>query len=463
MKVLWSPQKRQAQALACNAFELLYGGAAGGGKSDFLLVDFIAQCNAWRQDWKGILFRRTYPEMESIIDRARQLFIPLRAVWNKAERTFYFPTGSKLQMRFLEKDEDVTRYQGQAYTWVGFDELGNYPTDYPWRYMMSRARSAAGAPCYIRGTANPGGPGHAWIKARFIDGLEPGKIYKTKEGLTRSFVKALIQDNKKLLENDPDYLKRLEMLPTHLRRALLEGDWDVFAGQIFDEFRREKHVVKPFALPQGQWKRFYSLDWGFAKPFSLGKWAVNAEGRMIRYGEWYGCAKHESNTGIKMGVDEAAARAWADAVAEGVTECVADPAIWSKNDTGPSTAEKWEVAGFKMIRGNNDRINGLMQLHQQMLTAGEDGKPMLLVFDHCVDFIRTIPVLVPNPRYPEDVDTKLEDHIYDESRYAAMSDFVHHPVRALRRMNGSWNFGKRSGGWDPLADRNTAWNPLADS
>ena len=451
MKELWSPQKRQAQALANNAFELLYGGAAGGGKSDYLLIDFISGCNEWREDWKGILFRRTYPELESIIERAKQLFLPLGTIWNKAERTFYFTTRSKLQMRFLERDDDVQRYQGQAYTWVGFDELGNYPTDYCWRYMMSRARSAAGAPCYIRGTANPGGPGHAWIKNRFIDGKQPGKIYRDKDGLTRSFVKALIQDNQKLIENDPDYIKRLQMLPTHLRRALLDGDWDVFAGQVFDEFRRDRHVVEPFALPSGSWKRFYSLDWGYAKPFSLGKWAVNSEGRMVRYGEWYGCAKHESNTGIRMGAEVAASKAWGDAVAEGVTECVADPSIWNKTDDGPSIAEKWEAAGFKMIKANNDRINGLMQMHSLLSTSGEDGRPMMLIFSNCHDFIRTIPVLVPNPRHPEDVDTSLEDHVYDESRYASMSEFAKHPARALMKQNGSWNFRTRAD-WDPLAD-----------
>ena len=453
MKELWSPQKRQAQALANNAFELLYGGAAGGGKSDFLLVDFISFCNEWRQNWKGILFRRTYPELESIINRAKQLYIPLGARWKQAERTFYFPTGSQLQFRFLERDDDVTRYQGQEYTWIGFDELGNYPTDYCWRYMISRARSAAGAPCYIRGTANPGGPGHAWIKTRFIDGREPGKIYKTRDGLTRSFVKALIQDNKKLMDNDPNYLKRLEMLPAHLRRALLEGDWDVFAGQVFDEFRRERHVVKPFALPSGKWKRFYSLDWGFDKPFSLGKWAVNSEGRLVRYGEWYGCAKHESNTGIRIGAAEAAAKAWEDAVAEGVTEIIADGAMWSKDDDSPSTAEKWEAAGFKMIKAVKERVNGCMQVHQQMMTTGEDGKPMMLIFDHCVDFIRTIPVLTPDPSNPEDINSKLEDHIYDETRYACMSEFVKFPGRALRKQNGNWNFGvKKSAYYDPLAD-----------
>ncbi|MCL2832108.1 MAG: hypothetical protein FWD78_02965 [Treponema sp.] len=258
MKELWKPQPRQAQALSNNAFELLFGGAAGGGKSDFLLADFVSHVNDWRQAWRGVLFRKTYPELETIIARAKELYLPLRATWNQANRTFTFPPGSQLQMRFLESDDDVTRYQGQEYTWVGFDELGNYPTDYPWKYMMSRLRSAVGAPCYIRGTANPGGRGHGWIKERFIDGKEPGKVYRIgNTGITRCFIPSLLQDNQILMQQDPMYQKRLELMPVYLRKALLEGDWNIFQGQVFEEFNTAKHVVKPFALPAGMWKRFY--------------------------------------------------------------------------------------------------------------------------------------------------------------------------------------------------------------
>ena len=455
MRELWKPQKRQAQALENNAFELLFGGAAGGGKSDFLLADYITNVNDWRQAWRGVLFRRTYPELETIIARAKELYLPLRATWNQATRTFTFPPGSQLQMRFLESDDDVTRYQGQEYTWVGFDELGNYPTDYPWKYMMSRLRSAAGAPCYIRGTANPGGRGHGWIKERFIDGKEPGKIYRIgKSEITRCFIPSRLEDNAILMERDPLYIKRLEMLPTYLRKALKDGDWNIFIGQVFDEFSSTKHVVRPFALPAGVWKRFYSLDWGFSKPFSIGKWAVNADGRMVRYGEWYGCSRENKDSGLKLGAEEVAKKAWADAVAEGVTECVADPAIWGKADTGPTVAEKFQSAGFRMIPGNNDRVNGLVMFHQLLINTGEDGRPMLLVFNVCHNFIRLLPTLTPDPHHPEDIDTKLEDHIYDEARYAVMSDFAHNPVGALRRQNGSWNFGSKRQGdsWDPLAE-----------
>jgi hypothetical protein len=274
----------------------------------------------------------------------------------------------------------------------------------------------------------------------------------TKLSITRCFIPSTLEDNRVLMKNDPGYEERLKLMPRHLYRALRFGDWDIFAGQVFDEWRREKHVVKPFALESGTWKRFYALDWGYSAPFSLGKWAVNGEGRMVRYGEWYGRDPEEMNTGIKMGAEDAAAKAWAMALQEGVTECVADTAMWSKEDKGPSQAEQWEKAGFKMIKANKDRINGLAMFHQYLKSTGEDGRPMLLVFDHCVDFIRTIPTLVPDPSKPEDVDTKLEDHIYDESRYAIMSKFAHNPANALRKQNGSWNFrSQATHTWDPLA------------
>jgi hypothetical protein len=156
------------------------------------------------------------------------------------------------------------------------------------------------------------------------------------------------------------------------------------------------------------------------------------------------------NVGVKMAADEVAAKAWAMAIQEGVTECVADPAIWARIDKSLSIAEKFDDAGFKMIKGNHDRLNGLAMFHQLMMVNGEDGRPMLLVFDHCTDFIRTIPTLVPDPSRPEDIDTNLEDHIYDESRYAIMSRFAHNPVNALRKQNGEWNLKRWTEDWNPL-------------
>lgn len=450
-QIIWEPQPKQAQALSCPAFELLYGGAAGGGKSDFLLADYLSGVNSWRKHWAGILFRRSYSELEELVKRARELYTPLGAKYNESKSTFTLPTGSTLKLRYLEREADVARYQGHQYTWVGFDELGNYPSDHAWRFMISRIRSAAGAPCYIRGTANPGGVGHAWIKARFIDGFIPMKIYKDPElNLTRCFIPSTLEDNSALMINDPEYETRMKLLPTHLYQAMRFGNWDVFAGQVFAEFSRETHVIKPFALPPGQWFKFASMDWGYAKPFSVGWWAVNSDGRMIRYRELYGCNPNEQNVGIRKAASDVAAEAWSLSVGEGVDIMVADPAVWSKDDDAPSIADKFAAVGWKIEPAINDRVNGLMQMHQLMMNTGEDGRPMLLVFETCFGFIRTIPTLLPDQRRPEDIDSALEDHIYDESRYAAMSQYAKTPASALRKQNGSWNFSNEKKSWNPL-------------
>lgn len=449
--ILWKPQPKQQLALSCPAFELFYGGAAGGGKSDFLLMDFLAGCNEGRGAWRGILFRRTYKELEELIIRAKELYIPLGAHYQKTENVFTFPTGSFLRLRYLERDDDVGSYQGHQYTWVGFDELGNYATDYCYLYMISRLRSAAGLKCYMRATGNPGGVGHSWIKMRFIDGKKPNTIYTDEMGRTRCFIPSLLDDNRILMKNDPEYEKNLTLLPRYLYEALRRGNWDIVAGAAFEEFRREEHVIKPFALDSGQWFKFCSMDWGYARPFSVGWWAVNSEGRMIRYRELYGCEKGDANKGVKKSASEVAKEAYALSVAEGVTVMVADPAVWSKTDKEASIAEKFEAAGWKMIKANNERINGKMQLHQLLKTKGEDGKPMLLVFDTCFDFIRTIPLLLPSKTHPEDIDTAMEDHIYDETRYAIMSEYALKPIRALRKQSGQWNFASKkakSAGWN---------------
>jgi hypothetical protein len=434
--VLWKPHPKQLQALNSKAFELFYGGAAGGGKSEFLLMDFLKGVNPYAEEWIGILFRHTYPELSDLIRRAKHFYLPLGAEWEKSAKTFRFPNGAQLELRPLESEDDVTKYQGQQYTWVGFDELGNYATDYPWTYMITRTRSAAGAPSFMRGTGNPGGRGHNWIKSRFIDGLEPGKVYKYKVGaqwLTQTFIPARLIDNPSMMTGDPLYQAKLEMQPEHIRRALLYGDWDVFAGQYFDEWRRDTHVVKPFALPSGEWHRFYCLDWGYGAPYAIVKLAVNKYGRVVQYGEIYGADLTQINKGNRKPASKAAAEAWEDAIKEGVTEMVADPAIWSKTDDYPSAAEHFEQAGFRMEKGHNDRVQGWLAVHERLKQRDENDHPMLQIFETCHHTIRTLPVLTPDRNRPEDVDSKLEDHLADALRYGVMSDFATNPQSVFRR------------------------------
>jgi hypothetical protein len=445
----WSPQPRQAEALACPAFELFYGGAKGGGKSDFLLGDFLQGVEDWGEAWKGIIFRRTYPELEEIIGRANQIYTRYPgAIWHKGEKLWTFPSGATLKFRYLETDADVGNYQGHQYAWIGFDELTEFPSPGPYIFMLSCARSASGAPCYIRSTGNPGRPGHGWIRARFIDTTKPFTIYRDPETqLTRCFIPAKLEDNLRLVQNDPDYERRLLLLPPHLRKAFRDGDWDTVVGQVFLEFRRERHVMERRALDD-TWGRFAALDWGYAKPFSIGWYAVNPFGRVIRYREWYGCDK-EYNVGLRMGASEVARKAYHMGIDEGVKNMVADPAIWSKSDDNPSVAERFEEAGFKMFKGNNDRINGLMKLHDMMQVEAEDRFPFFRVTENCIDWIRTVPNLTADPRNPEDINTELEDHAFDETRYALMSDFILNPRLLARRDNFAIPAAPQD--WNPLS------------
>lgn len=446
--IIWEPQPRQAQALACPSKELFFGGAKGGGKSDFLLGDYLSDYEEWGEAWKGILFRRSYKELDEIIGRSKQVLgqIPgARFVggeqmrWDIPAPHARFPGLATLRFRSLDSDLRVGEYNGHQYPWIGWDELTEFPTSGPYLFVLGCNRSAAGAPCRIRASGNPGRPGHVWVKARFIDVAHPFELFHDPEtGLTRCFIPSKLEDNQILMRNDPDYEKVLMSMPEHLRRALRYGDWDIVVGQALGEFSREKHVIKRTAL-DSSWARFVAMDWGYSRPFSLGWWAVNGDGRMIRYKEWYGADAREPNVGLKMSAGQVAAKAWEMSVDEGATTMVADPACWSKIGLSdlkgaevPSVAETFAAAGFEMVKGHNDRINGLGKLHDMLKLEGTDGRPMMLIAENCLHWLRTVPYLVADPRNPEDIDTEMEDHAYDETRYAIMSEAATDP-RCLRK------------------------------
>jgi hypothetical protein len=445
----WVPQPRQYVALTCPADELLFGGAAGGGKSDFLLGDALTRAEEYGRGFRGILFRRSYPELEEILIRSHELFSSL-GTFKSAEKTWTFRGGGTLKLRYIEKDADVYSYQGHQYSWEAFDELGLYPTSFAWEYMRSRLRSPAGVPCVMRATANPGGPGHAWLRARWISNKKPNYIYTDeKTGFSTAFIPSRLEDNIILMKADPMYAKRLDMLPENLRRALRDGDWDVFAGQAFSEWRESLHVIKPMPLDPAVWSKFCAMDWGYTRPFSIGWFAVNRDGRLIQYREFYGCEAGEPNKGLKMGASEVARLAWEMSVGDGVDTMVADPACWSKSDDALSIAEKFQAQGWQIEKADNDRVNGLARMHDLFKELGEDARPMALVTSNCVGTLRTIPMLVMDPRKVEDIDTDGEDHIYDMFRYAAMSRFARDP-RSIRTRNRMPAFTGRDQPYDPL-------------
>ncbi len=438
---VWAPQSRQAEAMGCPAFELFFGGAKGGGKSDFLLGDWLQHVPQWGRAWRGILFRRSYKELDELLTRAEEIFTKIEGayytggdqkIWRVPAPNAKYPGYATLRFRSLDSDLDVGKYNGHQYPWIGFDELTEFPSSGPYEFMIGCCRSPHGAPCFIRSTGNPGRPGHVWVKARFIDVAEPGHVYvyapnpnEPEKTLSRIFIPAKLEDNRILMEKDPDYESRLYTFAPHLVKALRYGDWEIVVGQVLSEYSREKHVIKQQPL-DNTWFRFAAMDWGYKKPFSIGWWAVSPEGRMIRYKEWYGM-NNSPNVGIEMGAKSVARIAWEMSVHENVTHMVADPACWTKIDDSPSVADSFTEAGFIMTKANNDRINGWMRVHELMKTTGQDGKPFLLIMDNCHHWLRTVPYLTADPRNPEDIDTEQEDHAADETRYAVMSDFSKNP------------------------------------
>lgn len=445
-RIAWAPQPGpQAAFVTCPVFEVVYGGARGGGKTDSVLGDWALHAQRYGKAAKGLLVRRSLAALGPTIERAKEIFGPLGADWKEGKSEFWMPGGGILRCRYLDRDADADKYQGHDYTRVYVEELTQFPSSKPVDKLKATLRSAAGVPCGFRATCNPGGPGHTWVKDRHIN---PGAwqivreefenpFDQTKVMLSRVFIPARLSDNPRLLENDPGYVGRLYLSGSAaLVKAWLEGDWDSIEGAFFDKWSG-RNIVRPFAVPE-LWTRIRSLDWGYAAPFSVGWWAIASDaveaesnvgpiviprGAMIRYREWYGCTG-KPNEGVRLE---------AEAVGKGILErergekmqnAVADPSIFN-NSGGPTIGERLRVAGAWFRPADNTRIaaQGALSGWDQMRAriVGQGDGPMLYVFDTCRDFIRTVPVLQHDPNRAEDLDTSAEDHIADEARYACLS------------------------------------------
>lgn len=448
--VAWAPQPGPQHAfIECPYFEAVYGGARGGGKTDAALGDFAIHAEDYGHEAKGLFLRRTRVALEPTIARAKEIYIPLGAIWHEQRSAFRFPAGAILYFRYLDKDADADAYQGHDYTRIYVEELTQFASPRPVDKLKATLRSATGVPTGFRATCNPGGPGHNWVKARYID-PGPWKVIReeftnpfdgTKIELARVFIPAKLSDNPKLLKNDPLYVAKLQQSGSReLVRAWLDGDWDVVEGAFFDGWSQSRNVVRPFTIP-ALWTRFRAFDWGSARPFSVGWWAVVSDdfkaegvllprGALVRYREWYG-STGQPNEGLKLTAEAVAAgileREKNDKRADGkpaISYGVADPSIF-RVDGGPSIGERMRKAGVSWRPADNARVasHGAMSGWDQMRSriSGTEAGPMLAVFSTCRDFIRTVPVLQHDADRPEDIDTDGEDHIGDEARYACMS------------------------------------------
>lgn len=432
--IAWAPQPGpQTAFVQCPCFEVIYGGARGGGKTDASLGDFAVHARRYGKHAKGLFVRRTRVALESTIQRAGEIYGQLGAVWHEQKSMFKWPNGARLYFRYLDRDADADNYQGHDYTRVYIEELTQFQSPVPVDKLKATLRSAHGVPTGFRATCNPGGPGHTWVKQRYID-PGPWRIiratYQTANGpveLSRVFIPAKLSDNPMLMQGDPLYVARLQQAGSkELVRAWLDGDWNIIEGAFFDRFSA-RNVVEPFKVP-AHWTRFRSFDWGYAKPFSVGWWAVAQDstpcgdvvlprGALLRYREWYG-SDGNPNVGLRMEAEEVAKGILSRDAGDRIDYMVADPSMM-REDGGPSLAERMRRVGLAMRPADNTRAAGWDQMRARI--AGDDDGPMLAVFSTCRDFLRTVPVLQHDKTKAEDLDTEAEDHIADEVRYACMS------------------------------------------
>jgi len=403
----------QEDFLAASETDVLYGGAAGGGKSYAMLVDPLRY--AHRAAHRGLIIRRSMPELRELIDKSRELYPKAfpGCKYKEVEKLWNFPSGAKIEFGFLERDADVYRYQGQAYSWIGFDEITHLPTEFSWNYLASRLRTTDSEIVpYMRCTANPGGIGATWVKKRYIDPQPANTSFEGADGLTRKFIPARLQDNP-FLAHDGRYEKMLNALPPTQRQQLLDGNWDVAEGAAFTEFNPIDHVITPFELPL-HWERTKGIDYGYASESACVWGAVDpSDGTLIIYRELYkkgllGTELADMLTNMEMD----------DPFSVGG---VLDTACWSRTGTtGPTVGETLQRAGHKLRRADKNRIQGKIQIHEY-LKITQSGRPRIQIFNTCPNLIRELQSIPLDKSNPEDVNTHAPDHAYDALRYLIMA------------------------------------------
>ena len=434
--VLFKPNKGpQTEFLAASEREVLYGGSAGGGKSYAMLADPLRYMG--HPQFSGLLLRHTTEELRELIFKSQELYPKIwpGIKWSERKMQWTAPSGARLWMSYLDRDEDVLRYQGLAFSWIGFDELTQWATPYAWNYMRSRLRSTAtDLPIFMRATTNPGGRGHHWVKKMFIDpspynrsfdatDIDTTEVLRYPAGhskagkplFKRRFIPARLSDNP-YLSQAGDYEAMLLSLPEQQRRQLLEGDWDIKEGAAFTEFDRHVHVIEPFNIPSN-WVKFRACDYGYGSYSGVLWFAVAPNEQIVTYRELY--------------VSKVLATDLADMILDleaedgNIKYGVLDSSLWHKRgDTGPSLAEQMISRGCRWRpsdRSRGSRVAGKNEIHRRLQIDEFTEEPRLDFFNTCTNVISQLPSIPLDKKNPEDVDTKSEDHLYDALRYGIMS------------------------------------------
>jgi hypothetical protein len=417
----------QIDFLAANEREVFYGGARGGGKTYSLLIAPLRFVD--KPTSRALLIRRSMPELRDVIFQTQQLYpkaVP-GAKFKTQENTWHFPGGARIEFGYCENLQDVLRYQGQSYSWIGVDELPQYDSPDVWYFLRSSLRSAdPSIPLHMRATGNPGNRGSRWVKELFIEPCKPNTRFSEKveyelEGrtlsteITRKFIPASVWDNPYLTQ-DSSYIAMLASLPEVKRKQFLYGDWDVVEDGAFSEFNRSTHVVEPFEVPNG-WTRIRAADFGFSSPSAILWGAVDYDDNLWIYRELYISKVTADQLGRMIREVESG---------DGkIYDAVLDSSCWARRgDRGPSIAEMLNAEGCRFRpsdRSPGSRISGKIEVHKRLMVDEDTEEPRLRIFENCPNLIRQLSSLPLDKNNPEDVDTKAEDHAYDALRYMVSS------------------------------------------
>ncbi len=423
MELELSVTKKQKQFIDAKQSEVLFGGAAGGGKSFGQIVDAFVFAMKYPHS-KQLILRRSFAELDKSLIRTSLILYPREIYsFNASSHVGKFKNGSLIDFGYCAAENDVYQYQSAEYDVVRFDELTHF-TESQYIYLISRVRGVNSYPKQIKSSTNPGGVGHTWVKKRFIDPTPPGRSFLGDDGMERIFIPSLLDENSFLKRQDPDYKKRLLALPEKERRALLYGDWNIFEGQYFSEFSEAKHVIKPFEIPLS-WRKYRSIDYGLDRLACL--WiAVAPDRRAYVYREY--CASSLPISRAAAGILERTPKN------EEIYATLAPPDLWSRSqESGRSKASLFSEYGINFTKSSNDREAGWLSL-KELLCEGENGAPRLQIFEHCTEIIKCLPALSHDKQKPSDCSTEPHEITHAPDALRGFAVFYARPAEDETRL-----------------------------
>ena len=390
IKLKLSVTEKQKRFIDAKESEVLFGGAAGGGKSYGQMVDALLFALLYPAS-KQLVLRRTFAELEKSLIRTSLALFPREIyTFNSSSHTGRLKNGSVIDFGYCAAENDVYQYQSAEYDVIRFDELTHF-TEAQYIYLISRVRGANGYPKQIKSSTNPGGIGHTWVKSRFIDAGCHGKAFVGEDGMKRIFIPSLLDDNKFLREGDPEYKKRLLALPEREKKALLYGDWNIFDGQYFSEFSQQKHTVAPFEIPSG-WRKYRSIDYGLDRLVCL--WiAVSPDNKVYVYREF--CASDLPISASAKAICERTPNC------EDIYATLAPPDLFSRSqETGKTKASLFSEYGVNFTKTSNERETGWLAVKELLCDSGNG--PRLQIFTTCTELIKCLPALAVDKLRPTD-------------------------------------------------------------